>query len=485
MKAYYILILASLMALVSCNSNKTSNTKSNKVVIEGTVVGHDEAIGLWGKELNEQIAVDANGHFKLESEEIPSGKYDLTFGGMNSIEIYLKAGAILKLTVDKNKMIALDKNAISVSGENIEESILLHELDQQKALYQYNSWADYKEQNYPKVYGKLPADFIADQESELEKIVAFIDQFAKKHTSIDKEFVKHLKLTKMLDLNSTINLYGRIAPDYFPNTKIEVPENFSNYFADRIPQNDFVLYEKLPEYADYVRDGYYMQMEDALSNHERESLPYYKAKLNFLDTCDFPEVIKTSMYNGLTIGYMRTRDADVRAYLDSVIYVKVKDTESLARYEKFKEGEATYKDGDMAPQFTLQDINGKDVSLSDFKGKMLMMDCWATWCAPCIKGLPKFNKLKEKYAGKNIVFIAISVDENVDAWKKKVLANKDNLFTGIQLNTTQNENTFKKDLMVQGIPRYILIGADGRLIRREAPSPETQELYELIDNNLK
>jgi len=174
----------------------------------------------------------------------------------------------------------------------------------------------------------------------------------------------------------------------------------------------------------------------------------------------------------------------IRAYLDGVISEMVTDEATLKRFEDYKVRQAAYADGKPAPEFTLIDINGKEVSLSDFKGKLVMMDCWATWCAPCIKGLPKFNKLKEKYAGKNIVFLAISVDENVKVWKKKVNANKSGVFTGIQLNTSINQNTFKDDLMVQAIPRYILIGKDGRLIRRESPRPGTLELSQLIDENL-
>ena len=69
-------------------------------------------------------------------------------------------------------------------------------------------------------------------------------------------------------------------------------------------------------------------------------------------------------------------------------------------------------------------------------------------------------------------------------WKKKVNANKGGLFNGIQLNTSINNNTFKKDLMVQGIPRYILIGKDGHIIKREAPQPNSEEILELIDANL-
>ncbi|MGQ1910601.1 TlpA family protein disulfide reductase [Marinifilum sp. RC60d5] len=272
---------------------------------------------------------------------------------------------------------------------------------------------------------------------------------------------------------------------YSPDKDWTVPAKFKAYFKNEIPKNDFDLYHKSSRYAMYVREGYYEKMGSVLSKYERESMEYFKANVAYLDTCTFPTLIKNDMINGLTISYMRANDEAIKSYLEGVIYQKVKDKASLKRFEDYKAGQNAYANGKPAPQFTLFDINGKEVSLSDFKGKMVMMDCWATWCGPCVRGLPKFNKLKEKYAGENIVFLSISVDEDVELWKRKVNENKGGLFTGIQLNTSINKNTFKKDLMVQGIPRYILIGADGLLIRREAPRPGTAELYELIDKNLK
>ena len=63
-----------------------------------------------------------------------------------------------------------------------------------------------------------------------------------------------------------------------------------------------------------------------------------------------------------------------------------------------------------APQFTLRSIDGKMVSLSDFKGKVVILDFWATWCPPCRKEIPSFIELYQQYKGKGLEIIGIALD---------------------------------------------------------------------------
>jgi thiol-disulfide isomerase/thioredoxin len=480
MQKIRLTILAIFVGLLSSCANKTQKT-STGVSIEAQVTGFDSPIGLYGKNLNAELKANAEGKIKFESESMEKGFYSLSFGHENRLSLYLKPGTSLQITIDYKGLNARDKKAVQISGENSKETELLYELRFVKEKSKYSK-TEAKDKYLPMVYGKNPDDFIKFHLDELAKGNQLIDDFAKKY-DFEKEFVEHLKLNLLLAYNGDIRLYERMR-GYLKAEKVDVPLKFEDYFADQIPQNDMELYKKHSEYASYVREKYYRIMAADLSTHIRESLPYYKAKIAFLESCNFPKIIVESMYNGLPIGYMRTRDPEVRAYLDSVIYTKVTDKESLQRYETYKSQEASYKDGDMAPDFTLIDKDGKKVSLSDFKGKMVMMDCWATWCGPCVKSLPKFVDLKNKYEGKNIVFLTISTDENIEAWRKKMGRDTKGLFEGIQLNTELNENDFKKKYMVQAIPRYILIGKDGRIIKREAPQPYSEEIIQLINKNV-
>src|SRR5262245_59711224 len=69
------------------------------------------------------------------------------------------------------------------------------------------------------------------------------------------------------------------------------------------------------------------------------------------------------------------------------------------------------KIGQKAPDFTLPDLDGKPVSLSHYQGKVVVLDFWATWCAPCREELPIFQDLHEQYGSKGFEIVGISMDE--------------------------------------------------------------------------
>src|SRR3970040_622051 len=74
--------------------------------------------------------------------------------------------------------------------------------------------------------------------------------------------------------------------------------------------------------------------------------------------------------------------------------------------------------GEMVPNFTLRDETGKVVALSEFRGQIVVLNFWATWCPPCIEEMPSLNRFAEKYQGKGIQVIGLSVDENAEAYEE-------------------------------------------------------------------
>jgi thiol-disulfide isomerase/thioredoxin len=72
-----------------------------------------------------------------------------------------------------------------------------------------------------------------------------------------------------------------------------------------------------------------------------------------------------------------------------------------------------------APDWALKDLNGKTVKFSDFRGKVVILDFWATWCAPCRVEIPHFMELQKQYGPKGLAVIGISLDEQGPAVVKK------------------------------------------------------------------
>lgn len=143
------------------------------------------------------------------------------------------------------------------------------------------------------------------------------------------------------------------------------------------------------------------------------------------------------------------------------------------------------KAGETAINFTHKNIEGKEVSLSDFKGKVVYVDAWATWCGPCKKEMASLQKLEQEYAGNDgIVFMCVSLDEEKDhqTWKDFV---KNEKLGGIQLFSGGFKSDIAKFYNINSIPRFLLIDKKGNIVSKDAPRPSTSELRLLIENELK
>ena len=82
----------------------------------------------------------------------------------------------------------------------------------------------------------------------------------------------------------------------------------------------------------------------------------------------------------------------------------------------FADGEEGAKVGDQSPDFEYEDKDGKIYSLKDFRGKYVLIDFWATYCAPCKKEIPYLEKIQEKFKKKNIFFVSIAIDLHKTEW---------------------------------------------------------------------
>ncbi len=152
----------------------------------------------------------------------------------------------------------------------------------------------------------------------------------------------------------------------------------------------------------------------------------------------------------------------------------------LAAY--YKQGQENNKlNNAVSPSFDYVNNAGGTSKLEDFKGKYVYIDVWATWCGPCRAEIPFLKKIEEKYHGKNISFVSISIDEQKDKQKWSALIKEKGL-GGVQLFADKDwDSQFVKDYNITGIPRFILIDPDGKIVKADASRPSSPELEVELD----
>ena len=110
--------------------------------------------------------------------------------------------------------------------------------------------------------------------------------------------------------------------------------------------------------------------------------------------------------------------------------------------------------------FTLKDVNGKDVKLASFKGKVVLLNFWATWCGPCKIEIPWFNEFQQKYQDKGFVVLGISADDTVEQLKPFVTEFKMNYPVLVGLGREDVQEALGP---VWGLPTTLLINREGKV----------------------
>lgn len=123
--------------------------------------------------------------------------------------------------------------------------------------------------------------------------------------------------------------------------------------------------------------------------------------------------------------------------------------------------------GKMIIDFTLTDPSGKKVKLSDFSGRYVFLDFWASWCAPCRKENPNVKAQYEKYKDKNFTVLSVSLDkpDAREAWLEAIRKDQIDMFTHVS-DLKGFDSEVAKAYYVKSIPTNFLIGPDGRFINR-------------------
>ena len=151
----------------------------------------------------------------------------------------------------------------------------------------------------------------------------------------------------------------------------------------------------------------------------------------------------------------------------------------VAEYRKeqaeLKEKRERMKEGNPAPEFTFQNLKGKETKLSKFKGKVLVLDFWASWCGPCRQEIPNMKKYYEEFKDKGVEFLSVSIDAKKDAWTKALGEEK---MAWQQGWVTDAGKSVMDTYQFGGIPFILLIDKDGKIYKKNLRGEKIKEAIE-------
>lgn len=129
---------------------------------------------------------------------------------------------------------------------------------------------------------------------------------------------------------------------------------------------------------------------------------------------------------------------------------------------------------EVAPDFTLNDINGKPLALSSLRGKYVILDFWGSWCVWCIRGIPNMKEYYNKYKGK-FEILGIDCNDSEQEWKDAV---KKHELPWLHVYNTPDSQLLKT-YKIEGFPTKIIIDPDGKIVKTIIG--EDPEFYTLLD----
>lgn len=262
------------------------------------------------------------------------------------------------------------------------------------------------------------------------------------------------------------------------DNKTEYMASGSDFMRDFAQiRDDYLIYDMAIDSVNALINIYYQDPGSEKLFNERGRLLEKKreVKLNYIRNNRNTDLAGLYTFQMPIMRFMETylllEDNAKNGVYKSMLQSKLKRTKEYAQVQSLKE-KATISKGNPAPDFTLTSINGEKVSLSDFKGKWVVLDFWGSWCAPCLNGMSQMKSMYDKYKDK-LEIVGIACKDNGDNWRGAVKSN--------ELNWTQlfGDDSVHIEYAIEAYPTKIVIDPMGTIVYKAVG--ETIGFYEEVD----
>jgi thiol-disulfide isomerase/thioredoxin len=467
-----VLIFVTIIVLVySCNNKPADSEDSdskNLTTINGKIENaRDKQIILTYNLTSDTLQLNDNGEF---SAKIVIGKatHIILINGINHARIYINPRTNLSFTANAEnffKTITFTGDDASVNNYLALQVKVVAEAGINSINFLYASDIEVFENALNNFDNTLIKNLEAFEKNSKNKYADFI--------SLERERLRITKATLLLSYYTPLINTNQI--------NVQLEEQIDDLVAATDLNNPKMIY--LYEFKPFVQNYTAYKLNQELKADKREfksAKEYAELYFNVLkETFVEPVVLEEVYYSFLKdfISYYGAESvSEVYSDYKDITSNKQRLTELdriFAEYNQLAPGQASI-------DWSFPDINGKTYTLSQFRGKYIYIDVWASWCGPCKKELPYLKSIKEKFADKNIEIIGISLDENRADWENAI---KNESLTGIQLFAGGWENELCEFFKITGIPRFILLDKQGKIINANADRPSGD--IETVLNNLE
>ncbi len=453
------IVLASLAMILISSCNNSTKIVPGDAIMKATLGGANNTTVLV-MEANpfivtpDTLKTDEQGSFVFTKYMEGSGYFELIVGSQNRFPIYLMPGDTLFLTADMAQFEESQKFAGTASiYNNYITEFTKSSNDFQKGIYSKFS--------LPEDLAVKAIDSLRDTHNSV------LENLKMNNADLDPYFVEMEEARILYEWALLHNIY----PMYFrylnKTESFEPSPEFGSYLG-AVNINDSSLlslgiYQSfLDTYVGVEMEKYYK--DDVLKEANPSVIMY---RLELINSLFSDDAVKQVMAYKAVMDYVRYDG--IKGY--DVYYDYFKEICPHEGFQNIVNGVLDkwqhLKAGKPAYEFSFVDMDENEVKMSDFKGKYVYVDVWATWCNPCIGEIPFLKKMEEEFKGKNIVFVSISVDQTQEPWKAMVA---NDTLKGEQLWAGQAKE-FSEFYKITGIPRFMLFDMDGNIIEASATRP--------------
>ena len=289
----------------------------------------------------------------------------------------------------------------------------------------------------------------------------------------ENQFIKLISLLEYVNSNSSFDNYQKsidFVRTNFDTLRLDNLFNENYYYSNRYKKElmssiylEFLAFQDLKQKKLFT-DFYLYQLVKIDELYIGKIRDYAFRNIMFDAIDQTLDIVRLNQYEKKFEKFITLMN---NQYLVSCVKEKLKEKKSFL---------AKFKIGLPAPNFKLKSKEGKIFNLSEFKGKVVYIDFWASWCIPCREETPYLKEIYNKYKNDTrIVFLSIGVLDDEVNWRKALLKDKPEW---IQLYDKNNFVSKKYD--ITSIPKFILIGKKGEILNLDAPRPRAKEEIDKI-----